>query len=70
LKSKIARVGWKMVSSLKKPRNFVAKHANEFCKSKTFRNRKKEAKADGNYSEHPKHLPYKRSHHKWETDDE
>lgn len=44
-----------------KPRNLVHKYSVEFNKPKTFRNRKKKAKMDGDYSERPKHQPYKRS---------
>ena len=43
-----------------KIKNPVAKVNNEFNKPKTFRDRKKEAKKDGNYQEHPKHKPYER----------
>lgn len=43
-----------------KLKNPVAKFANEYNKPKTFRDRKKEAKKDGNYAEHPKHQPYSR----------
>lgn len=44
-------------------RNPVAKYNNEFNKPKTFRNRKKKAKFDGDYGDKPKHRPYKRDHH-------
>lgn len=47
-----------------KIRNLVAKHAAEFCKPKTFRNRKKEyvrkQKYESHELEHPKHKPYQR----------
>lgn len=53
-----------------KPRNPVAKFNNEFNKPKTFRNRKKKAKMDGDYGEKPKHQPYKREHHNYLLEDE
>lgn len=47
---------------MNKPRNPVAKHMNEFNKPKTFRNRKKKAKFDGDFGDKPKHRPYEREH--------
>ena len=40
--------------------NPVAKHANTYCKPKTFRNRKKEQKLGHGEPRHPKHMPYER----------
>lgn len=48
-----------------KQRNPVAKYNNEFNKPRTFRDRKKKAKQDGDYREHPKHQPYEREHHNY-----
>lgn len=45
-----------------KLRSPIVQHMNEFCKPKIFRDRKKEAKKEGDYQEHPKHRPYKREH--------
>jgi hypothetical protein len=45
--------------------NPVAKHSPTFNKPKTFRDRKKEAKKDGDYAEHPRHRPYKRKDFNW-----
>ena len=58
-----------------KIKNPVAKYNNEFNKPKTFRNRKKKAKMEGDYQEHPKHAPYEREHRNYmqellETEDE
>ena len=47
---------------MSKPRNPVAQHMNEFNKPKTFRNRKKKAKFDGDFGDQPKHRPYEREH--------
>lgn len=41
-------------------KNPVAKNMNEFCKPKTFRNRKKEHKLGEEKRDHPKHQPYER----------
>lgn len=45
---------------MKNKRNPVAKHMNEFNKPRTYRDRKKQAKRDGDFREHPRHRPYKR----------
>lgn len=52
------------------PKNPVARVNNEFNKPKTFRDRKKEAKKEGDYQEHPKHRPYKRPHENYLLEDE
>lgn len=49
-----------IITMTHKTRNPVAKFNNEFNKPKTFRNRKKKAKMEGDYQEHPKHQPYHR----------
>ncbi len=51
-------------------RNFVAKHANEFCKPKTFRNRKKDEKAGKFKRDKPKHDPYVRRRKVYGTEEE
>jgi hypothetical protein len=41
--------------------NPVAKHAPEFCKPKTFSDRKKHPSKKDEYRDHPLHEPYDRS---------
>lgn len=48
--------------------NVVHKYSVEYNKPKTFRNRKKKAKMEGDYQEHPKHAPYEREHHNYLQD--
>lgn len=44
-----------------KIRNPVAKYSPEFCKPKTFRDRKKHPSDKEQYRDHPLHEPYDRS---------
>lgn len=50
--------------TIKPQRNFVAKHAETYCKAKVFRDRKKEytkyQKHEDHELEHPVHRPYSR----------
>lgn len=58
--ARLPRITGTIMAKMPKPRNPVAKFNNEFNKPKVFRNRKKKAKMEGNFVEHPKHRPYKR----------
>lgn len=53
-----------------KARNYVAKHAPEFCKPKVYKNRKKEEKAGRFKRERPKHEPYVRSRRVYGVEDD
>lgn len=64
----ISRKDW--TEEVMKARNYVAKHAPEFCKPKVYKNRKKEEKAGRFKRERPKHEPYVRSRRVYGVEDD